>query len=345
VRLTRSTVRRAAIVAAAAGLFGGALLAPSSALAAPLSIASANTLAEQLDSPGTYLQDGRLVVTVTDEAQAAQVRSAGGVARVVKYSAAQLDAVTSELYSSARVVGSAWAVDPMTNQVLVSIDESVTSAGLAQITAVTSKMADRVRIEKVSGTFQTFISGGQAIYTSGSRCSLGFNVQNTAGQRFFLTAGHCTNIGSSWSASSGGSVIGVRTNTSFPGNDYGMVRYNAGVANPGNVWLYSGSTTRDITSAATPAVNSTVQRSGSTTGVRSGRVTALNATVTYPQGSVSGLIRTTVCAQPGDSGGSLFSGSTAHGLTSGGSGNCTTGGTTFFQPVVEPLSVYGVRVY
>jgi streptogrisin D len=74
-------------------------------------------------------------------------------------------------------------------------------------------------------------------------------------------------------------------------------------------------------------------------------VTALNATVNYAQGSVSGLIRTTVCAQPGDSGGSLYAGSTAYGLTSGGSGNCSTGGTTYFQPVTEPLSVYGVSVY
>ena len=92
-------------------------------------------------------------------------------------------------------------------------------------------------------------------------------------------------------------------------------------------------------------MNQTVTRRGSTTGTRSGRVTALNATVNYAQGPVSGLIRTTVCAQPGDSGGSLYSGSTAHGLTSGGSGNCTTGGTTFFQPVVEALNVYGVSVY
>ena len=57
------------------------------------------------------------------------------------------------------------------------------------------------------------------------------------------------------------------------------------------------------------------------------------------------MIRTTVCAEPGDSGGSLYGGTTALGLTSGGSGNCTTGGTTFFQPVTEPLSVYGVSVY
>jgi streptogrisin B len=52
-----------------------------------------------------------------------------------------------------------------------------------------------------------------------------------------------------------------------------------------------------------------------------------------------------VCAEPGDSGGALYSGSTALGLTSGGSGNCSTGGTTFFQPVTEALSVYGATIY
>ena len=102
---------------------------------------------------------------------------------------------------------------------------------------------------------------------------------------------------------------------------------------------------QDITSSGTPAVNSTVYRRGSTTGIHSGRVTALNATVNYSQGTVTGLIRTTVCAEPGDSGGSLYSGTTALGLTSGGSGNCSSGGITYFQPVTEPLGVYGVSVY
>ncbi|MGW9545036.1 trypsin-like serine protease, partial [Streptomyces celluloflavus] len=48
---------------------------------------------------------------------------------------------------------------------------------------------------------------------------------------------------------------------------------------------------------------------------------------------------TTVCAEPGDSGGPLYgSNGTAYGLTSGGSGNCSSGGTTFFQPVTEASS-------
>lgn len=103
---------------------------------------------------------------------------------------------------------------------------------------------------------------------------------------------------------------------------------------------------QDIASAATPSVGTTVYRRGSTTGTHSGRVTALNATVNYGGGDiVYGMIQTTVCAEPGDSGGPLYGGTVAYGLTSGGSGNCTSGGTTFFQPVTEALSAYGVHVY
>jgi streptogrisin C len=58
---------------------------------------------------------------------------------------------------------------------------------------------------------------------------------------------------------------------------------------------------------------------------------------------VYGLTRTTACAEPGDSGGSFIA-STRHaqGVTSGGSETCTVGGTTFFQPVNEILSVFGL---
>ena len=159
-----------------------------------------------------------------------------------------------------------------------------------------------------------------------------------------MTAGHCTDIGSTWTDGSG-RTLGTRYASSFPGDDYGVVRYTSTPADTqGTVSLY-GSGTRDITGAGNPTVGQTVYRSGSTTGYHSGTVTALNQTVNYAEGTVSGLIRTTVCAEPGDSGGPLFAGSTALGLTSGGSGNCLLGGTTFFQPVTEVLDRYGLSVY
>ena len=71
---------------------------------------------------------------------------------------------------------------------------------------------------------------------------------------------------------------------------------------------------------------------------------AKNVTVNYAQGSVYGLTADNACAEPGDSGGSWISGNQAQGVTSGGSGNCSSGGTTLFQPVNEILGVYGLSL-
>ena len=293
---------------------------------------------------GSYLAaDGSLVVTVLDGASAARVAASGATAKLVTRSAAQLAGVKSALDRHAGAVGTAWGVDVATNQVVVSVGSTATGPKVSALLAAVKGHGAAIRVERTA-PITTLISGGDAIYTGGARCSLGFNVRNSAGTRFFLTAGHCTNIGSTWSATSGGAAIGTRTGTSFPTNDYGIVRYTSTIANPGNVNLYNGST-QDITGSGNVSSGQSLCRSGSTTGLRCGSVTSTSATVNYQEGPVFDTIRTNICAQGGDSGGSLFGGSTAYGLTSGGSGNCSSGGTTFFQKVPEALSVYGVSVY
>jgi streptogrisin D len=343
--LTRK-LRRPIVGLAACMLVGSAFAVASPASAAPKSDASfaPSALASKIDgqfgskTAGSYVDSaGKVVVNVTDAATAASVTASGATARYVAHSGAELAAVDTSLKSTLKTPGTAFGVDPVTNQMVVSYDSTVTGAKLAAVQAIVAKLGDKARLEATPGVLSTRISGGDAIYVSGARCSLGFNVRSGS-TYYFLTAGHCTNIGATWT--NGSATLGTRAGTSFPGNDYGIVRYtNTSIAHPGAV----GS--QDITSAGTPAVNATVYRRGSTTGIHSGRVTALNSTVNYSEGSVSGLIRTTVCAEPGDSGGSLYSGTTALGLTSGGSGNCSSGGVTYFQPVTEPLSVYGVSVY
>ena len=337
---------RRPIVGLAACVIVGSAFAASPASAAPSGSDPSfapSALASKIDrqfgayAAGSYVEAGKVVVNVTDAATAASVKAAGATPKFVKYSGATLAAADNQLKSELKTPGTAFAVDPISNKIVITVDSTVTGAKLTAVKAIATKLGDKATLESVPGSITTRISGGDAIYAGGSRCSLGFNVRNGSGTNFFVTAGHCTNIGTTWT--NGSSTIGTRTGTSFPGNDYGIVRYTSSITHPGAV----GS--QDITSAGTPAVNSTVTRRGSTTGIHSGRVTALNATVNYQEGSVSGLIRTTVCAEPGDSGGSLYSGTTALGLTSGGSGNCSSGGTTYFQPVVEPLGVYGVSVY
>ncbi|SCL47181.1 streptogrisin D [Micromonospora citrea] len=348
-RPTRSSLRRAATLAAAGALVAGSLIgAPAQAAPAFASPDAAAGLAERLGdrSAGTYADaSGKMVVTVTDALAARQVSAAGATPKFVKRGAGELARATAELDRSAKIPGTAWWTDPATNQVVVSVDSTVTGAKLERVKAAAARMNGAIRIEAEAGVLSTRISGGQAIYAGGGgRCSLGFNVRSGS-TYYFLTAGHCTNISSSWYSNSGQtSLLGTRAGSSFPGNDYGIVRHSNSANAAGNVYLYNGSY-RDITGAGNAYVGQSVQRSGSTTGLRGGSVTALNATVNYAEGSVSGLIRTNVCAEPGDSGGSLFSGSTALGLTSGGSGNCSWGGTTYFQPVTEALSRYGVSIF
>ncbi|MEU6736712.1 S1 family peptidase [Streptomyces physcomitrii] len=274
-------------------------------------------------------------------AAAALAVPAAHAGETTTYSATQLSQAADSVLES-DVAGTSWAVDAKTNKLVVTVDSTVSKAEIAQLKKDAGAKAGALQIKHTPGTFNKLIAGGDAIYASSWRCSLGFNVRDSSGASFFVTAGHCTDGAGTWWSNSGHStVLGSTAGSSFPGNDYGLVRYtNTSIAKPGT----AGGV--DITRAATPSVGTTVTRTGSTTGTHSGRVTALNATVNYGGGDiVSGLIQTTVCAEPGDSGGPLYGGSTAYGLTSGGSGNCSSGGTTFFQPVTEALSAYGVSVY
>ena len=233
------------------------------------------------------------------------------------------------------VRGIAWYVDPASDRVVVTADSTVSRADLDTLAKAAGSNAGALRIERASGTFRPLLSAGNAIYGSKYRCSLGFNVVKGS-TYYFLTAGHCGKVEKTWwTSASRTTVIGPTVGYSFPGNDYALVRYdNTTLTHPGGY------------TAANAYVGETVTRNGSTTGIHSGRVTALNVSVRYQGGGkVDGLIQTTVCAEPGDSGGPLYDGTKALGLTSGGSGDCKTGGTTFFQPVTEAASAYGVTVY
>jgi streptogrisin B len=242
--------------------------------------------------------------------------------------AARLSAARAAVERSG-VNGIAWYTDAASGKVVVTADSSVSATEAAAL------KHDAVQVNRTNGRFRPLLSAGDAIYGGQYRCSLGFNVVK-GGTYYFLTAGHCGKVANTWyTNSSHSTLIGPTVGYSFPGNDYALVRYdNAALSHPGGF------------TAANAFVGETVTRKGSTTGTHSGKVTALNVTVRYSGGGrVSGLIQTTVCAEPGDSGGPLYDGSKALGLTSGGSGDCSSGGTTFFQPVTEAASVYGVTIY
>ncbi|WP_328870318.1 S1 family peptidase [Streptomyces sp. NBC_00287] len=286
----------------------------------------------------------RLIAVSTGLVAAAAIAipSANAADTPTTFSSAELKSASSSVLK-ADVPGTAWGVDSKTNRVVVTVDSTVSKAEIAKIKQQAGADADALTIKKTPGKFEKYIAGGDAIYASSWRCSLGFNVRNSAGAYYFLTAGHCTDGAGTWYSNSGRTtVLGPTAGSSFPTNDYGLVRYtNTSITKSGT----AGNT--DIVRAANPTVGTSVIRDGSTTGIHTGSVTGLNRTVNYGGGDiVYGMIQTNVCAEPGDSGGPLYgSNGTAYGLTSGGSGNCSSGGTTFFQPVVEALNAYGMSVF
>ena len=253
-------------------------------------------------------------------------------------------AITSALNEQVNTPGTAWMTKP-DGTVLVSYDSTVTGSKLTALTNVTKRLGEGITVEKLPGKLTKYISGGMATYGGDIRCTVGFNVQRR-GKYYFLTAGHCGVEATQWYQDAQHAVFtGTVHQPSYPWNDYSLVVYRTGIKPPGgSVYLYNGHS-QDITTAMNPGVGQYVYRSGSTSGLHSGRVTGLNATVNYGDGRVAGLIRTSVCAEPGDSGGPLFYRQWAFGLTSGGSGDCKSGGVTYFQPVVEALKAYGVSVY
>jgi len=293
-------------------------------------------------------EDKRLVVNVVrgEGDLALKVRSAGAEVREVDNSMAELEAGAGTLKTEASIPGTSWAVDPRTNKILVTADSTVTGAKWDRLeSTVESLGSGMATLKKSAGTFRTFASGGDAIFAGGARCSLGFNVTAGDGSPAILTAGHCAAAGDEWSDQQGGEPIATVDQALFPGaGDFALLTYNDPATEaPSEVNV--GGQTVPIVQAAEATVGQQVFRMGSTTGLADGQVLGLNATVNYPEGTVTGLIQTNVCAEPGDSGGSLFTqDGLAIGLTSGGSGDCTVGGETFFQPVTTALEAVGATV-
>lgn len=289
---------------------------------------------------GSYFdaESGTLVVGVTDKAKFDEVRAAGAQPRSVDDSKSDLDAVVEQLNKADTKAPEAiagWYVDVERNAVVVTTAWGTAGQARDFVRAAGVDQSD-VHVEQSSEDPRTLmdIIGGNAYYMdSGGRCSVGFSVYGG-----FVTAGHCGDYGEGTSSPSG-----YFAGSSFPGDDYAYV--STGSDDTPRPWvnMYNGYA-RVVQGSYEAPVGSSVCRSGSTTGWHCGYIEAKNQTVYYSQGTVYGLTRTDVCAEPGDSGGSFISGNEAQGMTSGGSGDCTWGGTTYFQPVNEALNAYGLTL-
>ncbi len=281
---------------------------------------------------------GKLVVGVTNLALFPQVSAAGAVPRQVRFSSADLGAVASGLSraGSGKSQGvSGWYVDSASNSVVVtaargSLDRARSFVGSAGVNQAAVRVVESAEAPHV---LADVIGGNGYNINNTARCSIGFAVNGG-----FVSSGHCGNKGDTTTQPDG-----TFADSSFPGNDYSYVQTAPSETPRPLVNKYDG-TNVTVAGSQEAAEGTSVCRSGSTTGWHCGTIQAKNQTVNYQQGVVNGLTRTNVCAEPGDSGGPFLSDTQAQGVTSGGSGDCTSGGTTYFQPVNPILQAYGLTL-
>lgn len=320
---------------------------------------NANRIIEQVrDSlgesfAGAWINAATVHIGVTDEAKANEVTAAGATPVFMANSPSKLKKAKSDLdklfMGQVKVRESAsgeksgiasYYVDVAANKLVIKAlaDSHAHAEELASRVGLT-KSEFEVRSVATMPIIKATVQGGDAYYIdNAARCSVGFSV--TSG---FVSAGHCGQQGSS-ATTSDGEPLGTFEGSVFPGNaDMSYVSTVSGTDLRGEIDGY-GQGSLPVSGSDESAIGANVCRSGSTTGVHCGTIQAKDATVNYPEGTITGLTQTDVCAEPGDSGGSFFSGSQAQGVTSGGSGDCSGGGETFFQPVNEILQTYGLTL-
>jgi streptogrisin C len=261
----------------------------------------------------------------------------------------RLDALAAERGAPATV--SAWYVDVTTRSVVLALNATPREARDAEYVRQAQELDPSVRV--VDGVAAPTpradppvydLVGGDAVHLDGTRCSIAFAALSATGEPRAITAGHCTNRGGDVRGANNQPIGAVRSSVFDRTGDWGVVDAGPGWRATPSV-AAEGSTTRSITGTATATVGAPVCRSGSTTGWRCGTVTAVDVTANYGAGPVEGLVLTTACSEGGDSGGPFVAGSSALGLLSGGTGDCTTpGGTSLYQPIDEVLAAENLHL-
>lgn len=372
--MRRRHVNRGLIAAAVGGVL--MLTSTTAAQGAPPPLtdpAQATAIASKLGdkrAAGVYYRNGRLVVAVTDQAAAETVRSVGAVAEVVPYSAADLDSAKMKLDQLAGIPNTAWSIDQSSNRVDVQIYDGVSAADRSRLEDAVSGYGDAVDITERSGKIESTayaMRGGlgiEAEFTSGGTtwiqgCSAGFNVQDDNGKKYMLFAGHCMETGANpWRRANGDVPLGRAIDGAY-GNDtnksdWGMVEYNNPDVTPYGTIQYRDGSEGQISSSASAFEGEKVKRVGTVSQDLVGEVLATNATVTYTDGTtLLHMIEASNCNMFGDSGGALFSGETALGITSGGNYADQTCGdsdpqsdrSSWYQPIYLVLSWEDLKVY
>ncbi|WP_399082856.1 S1 family peptidase [Streptomyces sp. BBFR2] len=304
-------------------------------------------------------KSGKLVVAVTQDADARLVTEAGAVAQRVTHSRAELRALLEQIDAKAGkgVPGvTGWGVDQRANALTVRVDTRTRTAATdsfveeaQQLGAPTGIAVRAVRTADAPRQQGGTVVGGEK-WMPGDEgiCSIGFSVTG-GGRRGFLTAGHCTETPDQAAYGKDGSRVGTSNRGGTHSvddreGDFGLVdvdqadwKLSADVAGEGGAPVA-------VTGAQDGVVGTSVCRSGEASGWHCGEITAVDQTVDYGTAVVDGMSFTDACSTAGDSGGSYVTqpgDPKAVGIHSGGgTATCSSGGDTMtvFQPVTEALT-------
>ncbi|MEU0601948.1 S1 family peptidase [Streptomyces sp. NPDC006393] len=307
---------------------------------------------------------GKLIVNTPHAADAAAVTRAGLDSRIPERGERVLDRVKAALdAAAARQVPSgidSWEVDLPSDTVTITAHDT-NSATARSFLHVAQSFADAVHIVKSPTTLapQTTIAPGSKMTFNGYYCSVGFGAHSSSGTQYLVTAGHCVKDLPDlyYSGSHFAKGVATRYRLGQPSVDMGLARLDSGVAIATRVGTWGALSESPAVKGSTRALpGASLCKSGATSHWTCGKVKSYNVTVTYsgktssePDTVVSGLGSSTVCTEGGDSGGAYISGDQAQGLTSGGPLGQTcdgvnSAGTSYFQPLDDVLSYYGLTL-
>lgn len=311
--------------------------------------------AQGVGKDGAYFKGEKLYVPVKSKAQADKVR-AKGLTPTFGAGQSELNAVSKKVAAipgAAKYLRSTGSDLPNGKvQVRISADapesfrQKVKNAG--PVTMV--EAGDNVtHADVVPGQIMKLASGGN--------CSLGFPGKTSDGNNVLLTAGHCVE-GLPEIQNDAGERLGEGVDSRFTEGqasvDMGLMDIDEGNTGVPRVDSRGHSGFYDVEGMSKNAVGTELCKAGNTTGWTCGTITGYDRTVNYGGTVVSGLAESTVCTEPGDSGGAYIGvGNLAQGMTSGGpvGAECgwnqdynASGSYSFYQPVVDAAQYYGVTI-
>lgn len=313
---------------------------------------------------------GRLVVAVTGDTAARTVRSAAARSNaaeaagtdtvLVKRSLKDLTRISARL--AARISkankgsghGLQSAVVTQKNAVRLDVPEGgkLNAAQRGVVRWAKKEFGDALRTGTYQQESRPLYCGGQyscdppvrsglAIYGDNIRCTSAFTAYSGSSY-YMLTAGHCAEGSWYWwvpTYSYGYQEVGSVADYTFGYyGDYAAVRIDDSSWWQPRGWVYPQVR---ISSWNYDYVGQYVCKQGSTTGYTCGQITETDATVSYPDRTLTGMTWSTACVAAGDSGSGVYYGSTAYGILSGGP---FSGCGMIHEPVSRALSQLGVTL-